>query len=119
MSLLEMHGLHRTYTRGPEIVEALRGVDLAVEPATIVAVAGASGSGKTTLLNIAAGIDRPTAGRLWVEGAELTAAVSVSEDHASAMLRNKPGRKDAAILPNGIRPPGGCLVVRNIPPMPS
>ncbi|HEY3176322.1 MAG TPA: ABC transporter ATP-binding protein [Candidatus Polarisedimenticolia bacterium] len=68
MTVLAMRGVHRTYTRGPEVVEALRGVDLAVEPGTIVAIAGASGSGKTTLLNIAAGIDRPTSGSVLFQG---------------------------------------------------
>ena len=62
MSLLEFKGVHRTYTRGPEHVLALRGVNLTVGAGSIVVVIGASGSGKTTLLNIAAGLDRPTGG---------------------------------------------------------
>jgi ABC-type lipoprotein export system ATPase subunit len=66
--VLEMRGLRRAYTRGPETVEALRGVDLVVHPGRIVAIVGASGSGKTTLLNIAGGVDRPSAGEVHLLG---------------------------------------------------
>ncbi len=64
MSLLELRGVRRTYTRGPEAVEALRGIDLKLEPGGITAIIGSSGSGKTTLVNIAGGIDRPTRGEV-------------------------------------------------------
>jgi putative ABC transport system ATP-binding protein len=47
---------------------ALRGVDLAIEAGELIAVVGPSGSGKTTILNIIAGIDRPTAGTVTVDG---------------------------------------------------
>ncbi|HKY32709.1 MAG TPA: ABC transporter ATP-binding protein [Candidatus Polarisedimenticolia bacterium] len=73
MSLLEMRGVRRTYRRGSETVEALRGVDLAVEPASLAVVLGASGSGKTTLLHIAAGVDRPTAGEVRFQGRRVDA----------------------------------------------
>ena len=68
MSLLELKGVHRTYTRGPEHVLALRGVNLTLGAGKIVVVIGASGSGKTTLLNIAAGLDRPTTGEVAFKG---------------------------------------------------
>ncbi|MGZ4396646.1 MAG: ABC transporter ATP-binding protein, partial [Gaiellaceae bacterium] len=47
---------------------ALRGVDLAIDAGELIAVVGPSGSGKTTILNIIAGIDRPTAGTVTVDG---------------------------------------------------
>jgi ABC-type lipoprotein export system ATPase subunit len=72
--LLEMRRVQRVFIRGPERVEALRGVDLTVSPAEIVAILGASGSGKTTLLNIAGGVDRPTSGELVFDGRRLEKA---------------------------------------------
>ncbi len=78
MSLLEMRGVCRTFSRGPEVVEALREVDLDVEPGRIVAVVGASGSGKTTLLNIAGGLDRPTSGSVRLKGLSLATLAEAS-----------------------------------------
>jgi putative ABC transport system ATP-binding protein len=59
-------------------LRALDGVDLEIRAGEWLAVMGPSGSGKTTLLNLVGGLDRPTAGRLWVDGAEIT-AMSESE----------------------------------------
>ena len=73
-TLLELKEIRRTFTRGPEVVEALRGVDLAVTRGRIDAVVGTSGSGKTTLLNIAGGVDRPTAGSVLFEGRRVDTA---------------------------------------------
>jgi putative ABC transport system ATP-binding protein len=55
-------------------VHALRGVDLELPERELVALLGASGSGKSTLLNILGGLDRPTDGRLFFRGRELTHA---------------------------------------------
>jgi ABC-type lipoprotein export system ATPase subunit len=52
-------------------VQALQGLDLAVQPGELLGVVGASGSGKSSLLNILGGLDRPTAGRVWVGGHDL------------------------------------------------
>jgi len=71
MSLLSLRGVRRTYLRGPEKVEALRGIDLELERGAITAIVGASGSGKTTLVNIAGGIDRPTNGEVLFEGGRI------------------------------------------------
>ena len=71
MSLLELKEVHRTYTRGPEHVHALRGASLAVDAGSIVVVIGSSGSGKTTLLNLAAGLDRPTTGEVFFNGGRI------------------------------------------------
>jgi putative ABC transport system ATP-binding protein len=66
-------GLARDYPSGDAVVHALRGVDLLVERGQLVAVRGRSGSGKTTLLNLLGGLDRPTAGRVTVDGDEVSA----------------------------------------------
>ena len=71
--MLETHGLVRDYPSGDTVVHALRGIDLSVGRAQLVAVRGRSGSGKTTLLNLLGGLDRPTSGRVLVDGREISA----------------------------------------------
>lgn len=67
-------GLTKVYGSGHSAVHALRGVDLELPERELVVLLGASGSGKSTLLNILGGLDRPTDGRLWFRGEELTGA---------------------------------------------
>ena len=69
--LIELHAVEKVYRTGKLELAALRGVDLAVWPGEMVAVVGPSGSGKTTILNMITGIDRPSAGRVLVDGADL------------------------------------------------
>jgi lipoprotein-releasing system ATP-binding protein len=61
----------KSFRQGPETLEVLRGVTLAVAPAERVAIVGASGSGKTTLLQILGGLDRPTSGEVRVDGRDI------------------------------------------------
>jgi putative ABC transport system ATP-binding protein len=65
-------GVSRTFGSGHTAVHALREVSFAVNRGQLVALRGRSGSGKTTLLNIIGGLDDPTAGRVWVDGREVT-----------------------------------------------
>ena len=58
----------KVYRTGKSEVIALRGLDMQVPDGELVAVRGPSGCGKTTLLNLIGGIDRPTAGRIDVDG---------------------------------------------------
>jgi len=68
-------GVTRDYDggHGRPVVHALRGVDLSAAPGELVCIRGRSGSGKTTLLNLLGGLDHPTAGRIWMDGREVTA----------------------------------------------
>ena len=68
MPLIEARDLTREYSHGRMTVPALRGVDLDIEAGEFTAVAGPSGSGKTTLLNLIGCLDRPTRGRLVIDG---------------------------------------------------
>ena len=63
--------LIKVYRAGKSEVIALRGLDMQVADGELVAVQGPSGCGKTTLLNLLGGIDRPTAGRIDVDGSNL------------------------------------------------
>lgn len=71
--VLECHGLVKSYAEGPQAVEVLKGVELQIQAGERVAIIGASGSGKTTLLHMLAGLDTPSAGSVWLAGAELSA----------------------------------------------
>ena len=70
-AIIELNGLVKTYDTGEVQVQALRGVDLAVERGEMVAIMGPSGCGKTTLLNTASGLDDPTEGSITIEGTDL------------------------------------------------
>ncbi|MEU6020206.1 ABC transporter ATP-binding protein [Micromonospora sp. NPDC048871] len=72
--LVRVQGLCRDYGSGERVVHALREVSLRAGRGELVAVRGRSGAGKTTLLNLIGGLDRPTSGRVWVAGQEVTAA---------------------------------------------
>ncbi|MBM4113484.1 MAG: ABC transporter ATP-binding protein [Phycisphaerae bacterium] len=73
MPLVEARGLTRTYRKGEQEIRPLDGLDLDIDAGRFVALMGPSGSGKSTLLNLLAGIDRPTAGSLVVDGVDLAA----------------------------------------------
>ena len=70
--IVEAIDLTRDYPIGDSVVHALRGINLSVGRGELVAVRGRSGSGKTTLLNLLGGLDRPTSGRVVVDGLEVS-----------------------------------------------
>ena len=72
--LVRVEHVSRTYGSGPRAVHAVRDASLVARRGELVAIRGRSGAGKTTLLNVVAGLDRPTSGRVWVAGREVTAA---------------------------------------------
>lgn len=71
--LVELHGVSKVFEGGARTV-ALDRVTLQIEAGEFTAIMGASGSGKSTLLNLVAGLDRPTSGRISVDGVELSGA---------------------------------------------
>lgn len=90
MAILEVNNVEKIYTTrfGGSSVQALRDVTFSVEAGEYVAIMGESGSGKTTLLNILAALDRPTRGKVLLEGRDLTA---ISEKELSAFRRTNLG----------------------------
>jgi len=84
MEVIRLDNIHKTYHLGEVDVPVLRGVSLAVQGGEMVALMGASGSGKTTLMNILGCLDRPTSGRYWLDGQEVS---GLSSDQL-ALLRN-------------------------------
>lgn len=71
MSVLSTKQLTKQYGDEPNIVKALDGVSISIEPGEFVAIIGTSGSGKSTLLNIQGGLDRPASGSVRVDKFEL------------------------------------------------
>jgi putative ABC transport system ATP-binding protein len=72
-SIVSMKGVGKSYVRGRQRVEVLRGIQLEVEQGEFLALMGPSGSGKTTLLNLIGGLDRPDRGTITVAGKRLEA----------------------------------------------
>jgi putative ABC transport system ATP-binding protein len=71
--LIRIQELHRDFLMGHETVHALDGVSLTVRAGEFLGVMGPSGSGKSTLLYLMGGLDRPTAGHIWVHDQDITA----------------------------------------------
>ena len=72
MSIVVAKQLKKTYVAGDITVEAIRGVDFTIEPASFVSFVGPSGSGKSTLLNMIGCLDPPTSGSLEVVGQDIS-----------------------------------------------
>ena len=69
--LIRIDDLHREFVMGDQTVHAVDGITAYVEAGEFLAVMGPSGSGKSTLLYLLGGLDRPTAGEIWVDGREI------------------------------------------------
>ena len=88
MIILQTKGLKKYYGAGDTEVRALDGVDLAVERGEFVAIVGTSGSGKSTLLHMLGGLDRPTAGKVTVDGKDIFA---LKDEELTIFRRRKIG----------------------------
>ena len=90
MPILQVSDLKKIYTTrfGGQKVQALTNVNFAVEPGEYVAIMGESGSGKTTLLNILAALDKPTSGKVLLDGRDI---VAIREREIAAFRRDNLG----------------------------
>ena len=71
MEILRVENLCKTYGKGQNIVKALDNVSFSVQKGEFVAIVGASGSGKSTLLHLMGGVDRPTSGKVFIDGKDI------------------------------------------------
>jgi len=88
VNILTCEGVSKVYGSGGNRVTALAGIDLQVDRGEFVAVTGASGSGKSTLLHILGSVDKPTGGRVTVEGTDLS---ELNQTQAAIFRRRKVG----------------------------
>ncbi|HEU0105725.1 MAG TPA: ABC transporter ATP-binding protein [Vicinamibacteria bacterium] len=86
--MLRCESLTRTFLSGGHELPVLKSITLDVPDGSFVAILGPSGSGKSTLLGLLAGLDRPTTGRVWLDGVELG---SLSEDQRARLRGEKVG----------------------------
>lgn len=88
MEILRCEGIKKVYGTGNSRVAALQKIDLSVEKGEFVAIVGASGSGKSTLLHILGSVDKPTEGKVIVEGTDIS---TLNQTEAAIFRRRKVG----------------------------
>ena len=88
MEILRVENLSKVYGSGENEVRALDGVSFSMEKGEFVAIIGPSGSGKSTLLHILGGVDRPTSGKVFMDGVDVYAQ---SEDQLAVFRRRQVG----------------------------
>ena len=88
MSILRSESLTRTYVSGGREITVLRDITFDLEPGAFLAITGPSGSGKSTLLGLLAGLDRPTRGRIVLDGQDLS---TMTEDERARVRAAKVG----------------------------
>ncbi|MEH2957369.1 ABC transporter ATP-binding protein [Candidatus Merdisoma sp. JLR.KK006] len=88
MDILKCEGVEKVYGSGSNQVTALNGIDLAISKGEFVAIVGASGSGKSTLLHILGSVDKPTKGKVTIDGTDLS---ELNQTQAAIFRRRKVG----------------------------
>ena len=98
MSLLELKDLCRTFRQGDTEIHAVDHVSFSMEKGEMLAIVGQSGSGKTTLMNLLGGIDKPTSGKVLLDGRDIHA---LSDAESAKLRRRKIGYiyQDFKLLP--------------------
>jgi len=84
-ALIQLEEVRKTYDSGENAVEALRGIDVAIDRGEFISIIGPSGSGKSTLMHILGCLDSPTGGRYWLDGED----VATLSGGALARIRNQ------------------------------
>ena len=84
MEILKIENLNKIYGKGDNQVKAVDNVSFSVEKGEFVAIIGASGSGKSTLLHLIGGVDRPTSGKVFIEGKDI---YSLNDDNLAIFRR--------------------------------
>ena len=84
-ALIQLEGVTKTYEAGENAVQALRGIDVAIEQGEFVAIVGPSGSGKSTLMHIVGCLDSPSEGKYWLDGED----VATLSARTLARIRNQ------------------------------
>jgi putative ABC transport system ATP-binding protein len=87
-AVIRVENIYRTYSTGELEVHALRGVSMEVKRGEFVAIMGPSGSGKSTMMNIVGCLDRPTRGRYWLEGIDVS---TLTKDELADIRNGKIG----------------------------
>lgn len=88
MEILKVENLTKTYGSGENLVHAVDDVSFSVEKGEFVAIVGASGSGKSTLLHLIGGVDRPTSGKIFVDGNDIS---KMNDDNLAVFRRRQVG----------------------------
>ncbi len=88
MEILKVENLTKTYGSGENLVHAVDDVSFSVEKGEFVAIVGASGSGKSTLLHLIGGVDRPTSGKIFVDGNDIS---KINDDKLAVFRRRQVG----------------------------
>lgn len=88
MEVVRVENLYKSYGKGNTKVEALKTVDLSIKQGEFVAVVGPSGSGKSTLLHLLGGVDKPSGGKVFIDGIDI---YGLSEKELAIFRRRKVG----------------------------
>ena len=88
MEILKIENLCKVYGKGENEVKAVNNISFSVEKGEFVAIVGSSGSGKSTLLHLIGGVDRPTSGKVYIDGKDI---YTLDDDNLAIFRRRQVG----------------------------